>query len=52
MATGDAVGVMNFADSRDGEGGVEIGLVLNNQHMKTFVSLFAHAWSSSGKCKS
>ncbi|PON39129.1 Transferase [Trema orientale] len=41
MATGDGTGAMNFADSRDGDGGVEIGIVLKKQHMETFVSLFA-----------
>ena len=47
MATGDGTGAMNFADSRDGDGGVEIGLVLNKQHMETFVSLFGHGLEES-----
>ena len=41
MATGDGTGGMNFVDSRDGDGGVEIGLVLTRECMETFVSLFS-----------
>nr|XP_048328103.1 phenolic glucoside malonyltransferase 1-like isoform X2 [Ziziphus jujuba var. spinosa] len=37
----DKTGAMSLSESRDGNGGVEIGLVLSMQEMKSFASLFA-----------
>ncbi|PON52692.1 Transferase [Parasponia andersonii] len=37
----DWSGSISLSDSRDGNGGVEIGLALSKQHMETFASLFA-----------
>ncbi|XP_060672544.1 phenolic glucoside malonyltransferase 1-like [Ziziphus jujuba] len=41
IASIDKTGVVSLSDSRIGNGGVEIGLVLNVQEMRSFASLFA-----------
>ncbi|EXB38118.1 Anthocyanin 5-aromatic acyltransferase [Morus notabilis] len=39
-------GTMSLSDNRNGDGGVEIGLVLRKHHMKAFASLFAEGLES------
>ena len=41
MLSVDGLRAMGLADSRDGDGGVEIGLALKKHHMEAFASLLA-----------
>ncbi|XP_048328601.2 phenolic glucoside malonyltransferase 1-like [Ziziphus jujuba] len=41
IASIDKTGAVSLSESRNGNGGVEIGLVLNVQQMRSFASLFA-----------
>ncbi|XP_068304721.1 phenolic glucoside malonyltransferase 2-like [Pyrus communis] len=38
----DRTGAISFSDSKDGDGSIEIGVVLNKQCMEIFASLFAN----------
>ncbi|KAF8388336.1 hypothetical protein HHK36_027002 [Tetracentron sinense] len=42
MISIDKSGAMSLLESRDGSGGVEIGLVLNKQEMEAFASMFVN----------
>jgi hypothetical protein len=41
MISIDRTGAICLSDSRDGGGGIEIGLVLKKQEMEVFASLFS-----------
>lgn len=43
----DRTGAVSFAESKDGGGGVEIGVVLEKQEMEVFASLFTNGLKAS-----
>ena len=42
----DGTGAISLSDNRNGDGGVEIGLVLRKRHMEAFASLFTEGLES------
>ncbi|KAF8388283.1 hypothetical protein HHK36_026949 [Tetracentron sinense] len=50
MISIEKTGAMSLVESRDGAGGVEVGLALNKQEMEVFASIFTNGLNALGIC--